>query len=168
MFNINKVTIERDYESKKDEGMWQNPFAAPAPAPVSVPASSRPKVSQSSISASNQSLKQGNLDEELEHAVCSYAVCFLYMRTWIQVVLSSMWYKSVSVMFVCRSLCEQWTRGAQLVRTSLHLYIHRHLLLPWVLREEKVSEVWCEKQLLILPFHIECTICTNFKLETRF
>lgn len=59
------MTIERDYEAKKDDGMWQNPFAAPAP----VPASSRSKELQSSTSASNQSLKQGNLDEELEHAV---------------------------------------------------------------------------------------------------
>lgn len=73
MYNTIKVTIERDYESKKDDGMWQNPFAAPSPAPVSVPASSRPKVSQP---ISNQSLKQGNLDEELEHAVCNYVVFF--------------------------------------------------------------------------------------------
>ena len=63
------MTIERDYEAKKDDGMWQNPFAAPAPAPDPVPASLRSKELQSSTSASNQSLKQGNLDEELEHAV---------------------------------------------------------------------------------------------------
>ncbi len=61
------MTIERDYDSKKDDGMWQNPFMSPAPAPA--PAPSRAKESQPNTSASNPSLKHGNLNEELEHAV---------------------------------------------------------------------------------------------------